>query len=896
MIFEDAFLIADSAFLFALIVLGLMALLALVLSPDLRSASARISRALKARCHPQSGNVFLILFGAVILLGGVGNVLTKIISGPAQGVSTITRYAMSETDLANAARLLGAAARASVGDCDSDDFIEPLPWRDPAGTPAPTGGGLMPEGTPAPTMDQWKRPIGYCAWDHGSSTVSDDVAACGGNSALRLGGGDTIAEYVIVLVSSGPDGAFQTACRDFADANADGVPDQPLVHKAPGSDDIVLAYTYGELFAAGEGGTTGSVGPQPDEACTPETAGLLRDEMDTIQVCTIDGWVEVGASLTASGNFSPVTGAHLNSGHTSSPISFIGFHSTRLASVDGGANIEVNGTLIGPTAQITPGDAIRLVASAAGVPETERIFIFSISAIKREWRITTRDKYPAALSVTPASAPGMSVAGPGNPAYGAPVVFTVTNTGEADTQHMQAAVLSNTTNFEFYVGGGHLGDNCNGRTLAGGGTCQIAVRPRASNDGALSSNLSTSDGTASASATLSGTASGWNCTVAAGTTWTVAGKTCTAGAALTIDHGSTGIATDSTAPTTGSATYSCSGGVPTLQAGATCVEGCTVAAGTTWTVAGKTCTAPAALSIAHGGTGTATDATAPTTGSATYSCANGSTSVTASSCVESCAANQTVSWSNCSGPSGALLANGANRTINNTASGYTGTRTITCNNSSLSQSGGSCTQASGSQTYTAPGTYTFVVPPHSSLIVELWGAGAGGSGKTTDNSNGAGKTAGNPGGHSMWHGGHAAGRPQADGGIAASTSDRPGGVGRNGDINLTGGVGYGDNEGSPTQQTGGEGAGPGGGARTQGPNPANGNSIGGGGSGRTWSASGKTQRTAGGSGGGYTKKTYAAGTYAPGTSVTVVVGKGGLGGGARPGGTGADGQAKISWQ
>ena len=244
----------------------------------------------------------------------------------------------------------------------------------------------------------------------------------------------------------------------------------------------------------------------------------------------------------------------------------------------------------------------------------------------------------------------------------------------------------------------------------------------------------------------------------------------------------------------------------------------------------------------------------------------------------------------------ALLANGANRTINNTASGYTGTRTITCNNSSLSQSGGSCTQASGSQTYTAPGTYTFVVPPHSSLIVELWGAGAGGSGKTTDNSNGAGKAAGNPGGHSMWHGGHAAGRPQADGGIAASTSDRPGGVGRNGDINLTGGVGYGDNEGSPTQQTGGEGAGPGGGARTQGPNPANGNSIGGGGSGRTWSASGKTQRTAGGSGGGYTKKTYAAGTYAPGTSVTVVVGKGGLGGGARPGGTGADGQAKISWQ
>lgn len=650
--------------------------------------------ALRARCAhniSQSGNVFLILFVAVILLGGVGNVLTKIISGPAQGVGTITRQALSETDLANAAKIIGASARVTVGDCDGDDMIEPLPWRDAAGAPAPAGGGLIPEGTPAPARDQWKRPIGYCAWDHGSSTVSDDVAACGGNAANRLGGGDLITEYVIALISAGADGAFQTTCRAFVDANSDGVPDQPLVHKTPGSDDIVLAYTYGELFAAGEGGTTGNIGPQPDDACTPETAGLLRDEMDTIQVCTSDGWEEVGASITSSGNFTPVTGAQLSSGHTSNPISFTGFYGTRTATVDGGASIEVNGNPVGATAQIGPNDIIRLIATAAAVPETELTFTFSISAIKREWRITTRDKFPAALSISPSTSSGMNVAGPGSPAYGTTVSFTVTNTGEADTAILQAAALSNTTNFEFYVGGGHLGDNCNGRTLQGGGTCQIAVRPRASDDGALSSTLDVSDGTATASATLSGTASGWTCTVASGTTWTVSGKTCTAPSALTIASGATAVATDATAPTTGTATYSCSGGTATLQGGATCVEGCTVASGTTWSVSGKTCTAPSALAIAHGSSATSTDSTAPTTGSATYSCSNGTPSLTTSSCVQSCTANQTVTWStNCSAPSGALLANGASRTITNTASGYTGTRSITCNNGTLSQSGGNC--------------------------------------------------------------------------------------------------------------------------------------------------------------------------------------------------------------
>lgn len=61
------------------------------------------------------------------------------------------------------------------------------------------------------------------------------------------------------------------------------------------------------------------------------------------------------------------------------------------------------------------------------------------------------------------------------------------------------------------------------------------------------------------------TAATCQCSVASGTNWTVGSSTCTVPSTLTINDGSTATATDSTAPTTGAATYACTGTTASVQ-------------------------------------------------------------------------------------------------------------------------------------------------------------------------------------------------------------------------------------------------------------------------------------------------------------------------------------------
>lgn len=193
----------------------------------------------------------------------------------------------------------------------------------------------------------------------------------------------------------------------------------------------------------------------------------------------------------------------------------------------------------------------------------------------------------------------------------------------------------------------------------------------------------------------------------------------------------------------------------------------------------------------------------------------------------------------------------------------------------------------GSTTYSTPGTYSFTVPSHNSLVVELRGGGASGFC--------ASATPGNAGGASTFGTGLTANGAPAP---TVRTSTGPGGTGVGGDTNVTGGTGeagtgsYGGAGGA-----GANGGGAGGARRTTAGWGLNGAAPGGGGGGNMIAGKAFIGGGAGGGGGGYTKKTYSKGTFAYNSTVTLVVGAGApyAGPGDPRSGTGGAGRAVITW-
>lgn len=226
--------------------------------------------------------------------------------------------------------------------------------------------------------------------------------------------------------------------------------------------------------------------------------------------------------------------------------------------------------------------------------------------------------------------------------------------------------------------------------------------------------------------------------------------------------------------------------------------------------------------------------------------------------------------------------------------------------------------AAGSASYATPGTYSFSVPAYGSLTVQVWGGGGAGGGFFQ-------YAPGGPGGTSSF--GNALGATGGSGGAGVTRADDPtprpggpGGAGYGGDSNLTGGSGL---SGSPGEMyvsacggvSGAGGSAPYGGVggaavsmtATGNPGiaPGGGASGGAGATMYSWPEGGgnyfECAYAGGGGGGGYAAKAYSSGQLTPGSTVTVVVGSGGV-----PwlyngqtynaaGGYGASGRVTISW-
>jgi len=238
----------------------------------------------------QSGNVFFALFAAVGMVGVLGAGMSTVMRGPVTSMATVTKRTIAENNVIASGKLAivsAATQQPDSGDCDADSFVEPIPFRDAGGSPHPAGGGYIPTTIGASMTDPWQIQYGYCAWDHGAVTVSDNDAGCGGSGANRLEGAPSDTQMAVAIISAGPDMTFQTQCNAFVDANTDNVPDVPLVNKPGGSDDIVLGHTYAEASAA-LGGLWGL------KSGAPDTATIAKD-------IEVDGDASFGGSLILGG-------------------------------------------------------------------------------------------------------------------------------------------------------------------------------------------------------------------------------------------------------------------------------------------------------------------------------------------------------------------------------------------------------------------------------------------------------------------------------------------------------------------------------------------------------------------------------------------------------------------
>lgn len=190
-----------------------------------------------------------MLFASVALVGAFGVGASNMMKGLVSSMSDVTRKTIAEEKMMGGARLAVQSATAlqtNSGDCDLDDMIEPLPFRNAGSGPHPVGGGYIPLEIGATLSDPWGTPYGYCVWDPGTLVAH---AGCGGAGANRLAGYGTMGTNypVVAVISAGKDRTFSTTCNAFVDTTpADGNPDTPLIVRANGGDDIVLEYTYAD--------------------------------------------------------------------------------------------------------------------------------------------------------------------------------------------------------------------------------------------------------------------------------------------------------------------------------------------------------------------------------------------------------------------------------------------------------------------------------------------------------------------------------------------------------------------------------------------------------------------------------------------------------------------------
>ncbi len=459
----------------------------------------------------QQGNIFLALFAAVGLLGLLGATAVTFVKGPLSSSVNVSRLSMSETQLMVVAQMitLDSVADADEGDCDQDGYVEPTEWKVPANAlNAPINGGNIPDKISATKTDPWGTVIGYCSWNAGTQNTTGAVGACnedGVASEQRLNGSPTPVYPSIAVVSAGPDKIFDTTCNHFIDGDADTVPDNEMVSKTSGSDDIILTYTYREAAATG-----GELWALESDDSTTATIGRNLNVTGGVIMGTQDGIASCGASDINSLRYNTMT-------NKIQACDGLGGWDD----ISGGGGITAS-SLLEDTGTSTCG---LVDDDADGVPDDAGKIRYntSINAVEicypNEWRRLDVGGSSSAvqLVLSPASGSALDVTGPCSSdcpvEYGSVEIFTLTNIGGAATG------LLSTSKGDYFTGTdadsftlADASTTCDdGVFLAPGESCQLGVQAVRQENGPYSANLLVTDAGSgeTATATLSGTSSGF---------------------------------------------------------------------------------------------------------------------------------------------------------------------------------------------------------------------------------------------------------------------------------------------------------------------------------------------------------------------------------------------------
>jgi Pretoxin HINT domain len=122
-----------------------------------------------------------------------------------------------------------------------------------------------------------------------------------------------------------------------------------------------------------------------------------------------------------------------------------------------------------------------------------------------------------------------------------------------------------------------------------------------------------------------------SCMVPSTLTWTVDASTCSAATTGVPLAANGNVGYNATAPSTGAASFTCTNGTLTVDTGATCDLSCDAPATFSWNVGAATCTAAGGIVMANGAAQTIA-ATSPNTGGATFTCTSNQIVVSNATC------------------------------------------------------------------------------------------------------------------------------------------------------------------------------------------------------------------------------------------------------------------------